>query len=61
MDSSMANSTCTSSLGTNKVCQIINNFVDWRQCPMAMWQQSGTLPFSSCHGIAGFLVDELQF
>ena len=25
-----------------------------------MWQQSGTLPFCSCHGIAGFLVDELQ-
>ena len=25
-----------------------------------MWQQSGTLLFDSCHGIAGFLVDELQ-
>ena len=25
-----------------------------------MWQQSGTLLFSSCHGIAEFLVDELQ-
>ena len=25
-----------------------------------MWQQSGTLLFGSCHGIAGFLVDELQ-
>ena len=25
-----------------------------------MWQQSGTLLFCSCHGIAGFLVDELQ-
>ena len=25
-----------------------------------MWQQSGTLIFCSCHGIAGFLVDELQ-
>ena len=27
---------------------------------MPMWQQSGTLQFCSCHGIAGFLVDELQ-
>ena len=25
-----------------------------------MWQQSGTLLFCSCHGIAGFLVNELQ-
>ena len=25
-----------------------------------MWQQSGTLIFCSCHGIAGFLVDELH-
>ena len=25
-----------------------------------MWQQSGTLLFSSCHGIARFLVDESQ-
>ena len=25
-----------------------------------MWQQPGTLLFCSCHGIAGFLVDELQ-
>ena len=25
-----------------------------------MCQQSGTLLFCSCHGIAGFLVDELQ-
>ena len=25
-----------------------------------MWQQSGTLLFCSCHGIAEFLVDELQ-
>ena len=25
-----------------------------------MWQQSGTLLFCSCHGIAGFLVEELQ-
>ena len=25
-----------------------------------MWQQSGTSLFCSCHGIAGFLVDELQ-
>ena len=25
-----------------------------------MWQQSGTLLFSSCHEIAGFFVDELQ-
>ena len=30
-------------------------------CRLAqMWQQSGTLLFCSCHGIAGFLVDELQ-
>ena len=26
----------------------------------SMWQQSGTLLFCSCHGISGFLVDELQ-
>ena len=26
----------------------------------SMWQQSGTLQFCSCHGIAGFLVDELE-
>ena len=25
-----------------------------------MWQQSGILLFCSCHGIAGFLVVELQ-
>ena len=25
-----------------------------------MWQQSGTLLFCSCHGIAGFLEGELQ-
>ena len=25
-----------------------------------MWQQSGTLLFCNCHGIAEFLVDELQ-
>ena len=25
-----------------------------------MWQQSGTLLFCSCHGVAGFLVAELQ-
>ena len=25
-----------------------------------MWQQSGTLLFCSCHGIATFFVDELQ-
>ena len=25
-----------------------------------MWQKSGTMLFCSCHGIAGFLVDELQ-
>ena len=29
-----------------------------RRAPM--WQQSGTLQFCSCHGIAGFLVDELE-
>ena len=33
-------------------------------CPyirrVPMWQQSGTLQFCSCHGIAGFLVDELE-
>ena len=34
------------------VCQVL------RLAPM--WQQSGTLLFCSCHGIAGFLVDELQ-
>ena len=32
--------------------------VEIRLAPM--WQQSGTLIFCSCHGIAGFLVDELQ-
>ena len=25
-----------------------------------MWQQSGTVLLDSCHGIAGFIVDELQ-
>ena len=36
-----------------------NNFVvHSRLAPM--WQQSGALLFCSCHGIAGFLVDELQ-
>ena len=25
-----------------------------------MWQQSGTLLFCSCHGIAGLLVDEFK-
>ena len=35
------------------------NFIDHsRRAPM--WQQSGTLQFCSCHGIAGFLVDELE-
>ena len=29
-----------------------------RRAPM--WQQSGTLQFCSCHGIAGFLVHELE-
>ena len=29
-----------------------------RRAPM--WQQSGTLQFCSCHGIAGFLVHELK-
>ena len=31
---------------------------DTRRAPM--WQQSGTLQFCSCHGIAGFLVHELE-
>ena len=33
-------------------------YIHHRLAPM--WQQSGTLLFCSCHGIAGFLVDELQ-
>ena len=37
---------------------VFNNYVGSRLAPM--WQQSGTLLFCSCHGIAGFLVDELQ-
>ena len=38
-------------------CMPVNHKHD-RLAPM--WQQSGTLLFCSCHGIAGFLVDELQ-
>ena len=37
--------------------RIVNGTVD-RLAPIC--QQSGTLLFCSCHGIAGFLVDELQ-
>ena len=33
-------------------------YTEHRRVPM--WQQSGTLLFGSCHGIARFLVDELQ-
>ena len=40
-------------LGNLIICYIII-----RLAPM--WQQSGTLIFCSCHGIAGFLVNELQ-
>ena len=37
------------------------NYHCWDYSRLApMWQQSGTLLFCSCHGIAGFLVDELQ-
>ena len=35
-----------------------NDTIVFRLAPM--WQQSGTLLFCSCHGIARFLVDELQ-
>ena len=35
----------------------IDNKLDRR---VPMWQQSGTLLFGSCHGIARFLVDESQ-
>ena len=41
-----------------KVRMQIYNYRNTRLAPM--WQQSGTLLFCSCHGIAGFLVDELQ-
>ena len=34
---------------------------DYLDIPLALdWRQCGTLLFCSCHGIAGFLVDELQ-
>ena len=33
-------------------------YYNTRRAPM--WQQSGTLQFCSCHGIAGFLVHELK-
>ena len=36
--------------------QILNFKARWAP----MWQQSGTLQFCSCHGIAGFLVHELE-
>ena len=44
----------------NKIAFIDNDFhtLPYRLAPM--WQQSGTLLFCSCHGIAGFLADELQ-
>ena len=29
-------------------------------CGLLDWQQSGTVLFDSCHGIAVFIVDELQ-
>ena len=37
---------------------LFGNMSGLRLAPM--WQQSGTLLFCSCHGIAVFLVDELQ-
>ena len=44
-------------LKVKKRWTIINNKIT-RRAPM--WQQSGTLQFCSCHGIAGFLVHELE-
>ena len=38
--------------------KVVDNQCYPRLAPML--QQSGTLLFCSCHGIAGFLVDELQ-
>ena len=43
--------------GSNQVA-LSESLLDIRRAPM--WQQSGTLQFCSCHGIAGFLVDELE-
>ena len=40
------------------VVNVISTTLRPRLAPM--WQQSGTSLFCSCHGIAGFLVDELQ-
>ena len=42
----------------NKTIQCVWGLPYGRLAPM--WQQSGTLLFCSCHGIARFLVDELQ-
>ena len=41
---------------------LFNNSLNQGMVPRRtpMWQQSGTLQFCSCHGIAGFLVDELE-
>ena len=39
---------------------ILYSFIDVLPRLAPMWQQFGTLLFCSCHGIAGFLVDELQ-
>ena len=40
------------------ISKLKNVYYSTRLAPM--WQQSGTLLFCSCHGIAEFLVDELQ-
>ena len=50
----------TKEIRKNPKCNINigNETTPGRLAPM--WQQSGTLLFCSCHGIAGFLVDELQ-
>ena len=44
--------------GSNINEKLLKTYKFFRLAPM--WQQSGTLLFCSCHGITGFLVDELQ-
>ena len=45
-------------LNSTEKCDGTYTWSRGRLAPMC--QQSGTLLFCSCHGIAGFLVDELQ-
>ena len=53
--SSRQNSEVHSSVTTHEELKNVFEWYNYRLAPM--WQQSGTLLFCSCHGIAGFLVD----